>query len=169
MSLTKQQINELEQSLLSMKKQLEQQQELRENEESLQESTGEISSVDSHFGDMGSELYDREMAMALDENQEEILEDINEALQRIEEGTYGKCVDTGEEIPFERLKALPYAKRTVEAQEVADREGKTSGEYEIQEPSFVRQGEKNFEDSRMRTVDEIMDTHGNASNKGEDA
>ncbi|SCB74483.1 transcriptional regulator, TraR/DksA family [Fictibacillus enclensis] len=169
MSLTKQQINKLEQSLLRMKKQLEEQQELRESQESLQESTGEISSVDSHFGDMGSELYDREMAMALDENQEEILEDINEALQRIEEGTYGKCVDTGEEIPYERLKALPYAKRTVEAQAVADKEGKISDQYEIEEPSFVRNGEKNLEDSRMRTVDEIMDTHGNASNKGEDA
>ncbi|MCQ6266936.1 TraR/DksA C4-type zinc finger protein [Fictibacillus sp. WQ 8-8] len=168
MSLSKQQINEIEQNLLKMKKQLEEQQELREKDESLQESTGEISSYDNHFGDMGSELYDREMAMALDENQEETLEDINEALQRIEEGTYGKCVDTGEEIPYERLKALPFAKRTIQAQEKADEDGKTD-DYEIGEPSFIRKGEGKYEDSRMQSVDEIMETHGNASNKGEDA
>ncbi|MGG1575670.1 TraR/DksA C4-type zinc finger protein [Fictibacillus sp. NRS-1165] len=168
MSLSKQQVSELEQNLIKMKEQLQKQQELRENEDSLQESTGEISSYDNHFGDMGSELNDREMAMALDENQEEILEEVNEALQRIEEGTYGKCMDTGEEISYERLKALPYAKRTVQAQEKADEEGKTD-DFEIGEPSFVRKAEGKFEDSRMQSVDEMMETHGNASDKGEDA
>lgn len=168
MSLSKQQINELEKKLQGLKKQIEDQQETRGNDESLQEATGEISSYDNHFGDMGSELYDREMAMAIDENQEEILEDVQEALERIKEGTYGKCIDTGEEIPYERLKALPYAKRTVAAQEKADKEGKIGG-FETGESSFVRKGESHFEDSRMRSVDEMMETHGNASNKGEDA
>lgn len=45
------------------------------------------------------------------------LRDVEEALQRIAQGTYGRCIDSGEPIPIERLKAMPTAKRTEQAQE----------------------------------------------------
>ncbi len=49
------------------------------------------------------------------------LREVEEALERIREGTYGRCIDTGEPIPLERLKAVPTAKRTEAAQEVYER------------------------------------------------
>lgn len=54
-----------------------------------------------------------------------ILNQVNEALDRIRRGTYGKCVDTGEDIPHGRLEIFPYTKRTVEAQKKYDK-GKNS-------------------------------------------
>ncbi|EIT85771.1 hypothetical protein A374_08049 [Fictibacillus macauensis ZFHKF-1] len=166
MSLTPSEQSNLKETLLDMKQKLETQISQREPKESLSESTGEISSYDNHFGDIGSELNEREVAMAIDENQEETLQEVNEALQRMEKGTYGICIDTGEEISYERLKALPYAKRTVEAQEKVTANNAT---YETKEESFERRGERHFEDHRMQSVDEMMNTHGNTSNKGEES
>ncbi|MRG85627.1 yteA family sporulation protein [Salinibacillus xinjiangensis] len=71
------------------------------------ESVGELSSYDNHPGDEGSELYEREKDIALNEHVEDELKEINHALKAIEEGTYGKCQVCGKEIPVERLEALP--------------------------------------------------------------
>lgn len=57
----------------------------------------------------GTATFERERDLSLSENIKDILQKVNEALERIEEGTYGKCVSCGEDIPLERLEALPYA------------------------------------------------------------
>jgi DnaK suppressor protein len=85
--------------------------EVRGNEES-----GELADYDQHPADQGSEVLEQEM----DETKRTILEDerklVEQALQRLEDGTYGYSVESGEEIPADRLKAQPEAIRTVDEQ-----------------------------------------------------
>lgn len=67
--------------------------------------------------DSGSALQDEERSELQQENVEAMLHDIDHALQRIEEGTYGICEVTGKPIPVARLRAIPWATMTVEAAE----------------------------------------------------
>jgi YteA family regulatory protein len=71
------------------------------------ESMGELSSYDNHPADEGTELYEREKDIALNEHYEFELKNINHALEAMENGTYGNCEVCGKEIPLERLEALP--------------------------------------------------------------
>src|SRR5213595_29920 len=86
------------------------------------EDSGELSSVDNHFADNATDLHEREKQTVLIQNAQHIVKEVNEALERISEGTYGICVDTREDIPYERLEVLPYAKRTKEAQQQLEQE-----------------------------------------------
>jgi DnaK suppressor protein len=72
---------------------------------------GELSSAagDQHLADHASEMFDREVDESLEENAETIVQEIDAALRRIEDGTYGTCVRCGNPIPEERLAAVPYA------------------------------------------------------------
>ena len=78
------------------------------------ESIGELSNYDNHPGDNGTELFERGKDLALNEHAESELEDINEALHAIEEGTYGICSTCGADIPYERLEAIPTADKCLE-------------------------------------------------------
>jgi YteA family regulatory protein len=71
------------------------------------ESMGELSSYDNHPADEGTELYEREKDIALNEHSEDQLKNIDKALEAMENGTYGKCEVCGHNIPYERLEALP--------------------------------------------------------------
>jgi DnaK suppressor protein len=64
---------------------------------------------DQHIADHASEILEREMDWTLEENAEHILGEIEQALARLDDGTYGKCAVCGEAIPEERLDAVPYA------------------------------------------------------------
>lgn len=67
--------------------------------------------------DTAAILNDEEREQALESNEQEILHQIDHALDRIEEGAYGICEITGKPIPVERLRAIPWATTTVEAAE----------------------------------------------------
>ena len=117
MALTKEQKMHLKEMLLNMKKYKTERLEETPKED-LQESTGELTNgVDNHLANIATEQYERERDETIREVDERLIQQVDEALQRMEDETYGICVDTGEEIPYERLKANPYAKRTAKAQE----------------------------------------------------
>ena len=80
-----------------------------ENPGSLGEETEEITYQDNHLGDIATATFDREMASTLEENSTHVLTEIDGALARIEEGTYGTCLRCGKPIGQERLEALPWA------------------------------------------------------------
>jgi DnaK suppressor protein len=80
-----------------------------ENPGSLGEETDETTFQDNHLGDIATATFDREMASTLEENSTHVLAEIDAALARIDEGTYGVCVRCGEPIGQERLEALPWA------------------------------------------------------------
>lgn len=77
---------------------------------SLRESTAELSMLDNHPADMGSELFERSKDFCLHEMRLRKLQEINMALERIAEGTYGRCLACGTQMEKERLEALPYAR-----------------------------------------------------------
>ena len=77
---------------------------------SLTEETGELmsSSADNHLADTASETYERELDEGLEDDAREQLRQVDEALARIEAGTYGTCAVCGKDIPVERLEAVPW-------------------------------------------------------------
>jgi len=93
---------------------------LDEDEVELEGGGDDFSETDS--GDMSQSIFDREMDASVGEGVERRLREVARALQKIEEGSYGVCDDTGEEIPRGRLEAVPEAIRTVEAQQRFEKE-----------------------------------------------
>jgi len=92
--------------------------------ESLAEGTSELSSYDNHPADVGTELFERGKDLALNEEAEKELRRVNEALERMDAGTYGLCVRCGKPISYERLEALPATSFCLEhtpEREVSDR------------------------------------------------
>jgi len=89
------------------------------------EPDAELSHLDQHPADEATELFEEERDEAVAEGLQVELEAIGRAERRLENGTYGISVESGEPIPDERLQAVPWAERTAEEQ---DRfEGRTSG------------------------------------------
>lgn len=88
----------------------------RENPGSLEDELGEVSAggTDNHLGDTASATYDRELDEGLEEGARQTLADIDAALARIENGTYGSCSVCGRPIGEERLRARPWATRCID-------------------------------------------------------
>ena len=76
----------------------------------------EASAFGMHQADAGSDAYDRDFALSLLSQEQDSLYEIDEALKRIENGTYGTCEMSGKSIPHARLEALPFTRYTVECQ-----------------------------------------------------
>ena len=72
------------------------------------EASGDLSSMPIHMADVGSDNYDQEFTLSLMENDEETLDLIEAALERIEEGAYGSCTECSGKITKTRLNALPH-------------------------------------------------------------
>ncbi|MCU0608827.1 MAG: hypothetical protein MUF22_03545 [Chitinispirillaceae bacterium] len=87
----------------------------------LSDASGENSRYSYHMGDVASLSYGREFSMGLSERQQKYLEQIDEALDRIQNGTYGICMVTGELITPERLEEVPVAKYSVRGKEMLER------------------------------------------------
>ena len=81
---------------------------------SLQESSGDLSHFPLHFADVGSDMYEQEVTLSLVQNGEEAIWAIDEALEKIEDGSFGICELCERDINLERLKAIPHAKLCIE-------------------------------------------------------
>lgn len=80
------------------------------------EGMSELSSHDQHQADLGTETFEREKDFSLLEQLEAELNDLDHALRKLDQGTYGKCEACGKDIPSERLETLPGARLCVEDQ-----------------------------------------------------
>jgi RNA polymerase-binding transcription factor DksA len=89
--------------------------------ETIRNENGDASAFGMHQADAGSDAYDRDFALSLLGKEQDALYEINEALKRIETGTYGLCEGTGVTIPEERLEAMPFARFSVTYQEKLER------------------------------------------------
>ena len=78
-------------------------------------STEQDNSVD-HMADFGTDNFEQQLTLGLIENNEKLLQQIDAALERIEVGTYGMCVNTGKPISKARLEAIPWAALCIEEQ-----------------------------------------------------
>jgi RNA polymerase-binding transcription factor DksA len=86
----------------------------------------EASAFGMHQADAGSDAYDRDFALSLLSQEQDALYEIDQALKRIELGTYGVCEMSGKPIPHARLEAIPFARFTVECQSQLEKQNKMS-------------------------------------------
>ena len=84
----------------------------------------EASAFGMHQADAGSDAYDRDFALSLLSQEQDALYEIEEALKRIDAGTYGVCEMSGKAIPHPRLEAIPFARCTVECQAQIEKQRK---------------------------------------------
>jgi DnaK suppressor protein len=81
---------------------------------------GELSNIDQHTADAGTELFEAERDRSMIDRLQQELAAIERAERRLEDGTYGVSVDSGEPIPDGRLEAVPWAERTAQEQSRLD-------------------------------------------------
>ena len=86
-------------------------------------SGGNLSNMPLHMADIGTDNYDQEFTLGLVESERRLLQEINEALLRIKNGTYGVCVLKGVPIPKARLDIKPWAKHSIEAARELEKRG----------------------------------------------
>jgi len=87
------------------------------------ESAEEMDGYSLHMADSGTDNFDRDFALSLLSSDQDAIYEIDEALKRIQRGTFGTCELTGKPIPKARLDAIPWTRFTVEAQAQLEREG----------------------------------------------
>lgn len=87
------------------------------------DSAEQLPGYSLHMADTGTDNFDRDFALSLLSSDQDAIYEIEEALKRIERGTYGVCELTGKPIPKARLEAIPWTRFTVEAQIQLEREG----------------------------------------------
>lgn len=83
---------------------------------SAKDDAGDLSSYGQHMADAGTDTFDRDFALSLVSNEQEALSEIDAAIQRIKNGTYGVCEVTAKPISKERLLAVPFTRYSTEAQ-----------------------------------------------------
>jgi RNA polymerase-binding protein DksA len=94
----------------------------REKTSMLEDEAGSlVSGLDDHMADIGTETFDRELDVTLEDSAEGVLAQIDAALARIEDGTYGICTNCGTEIAPERLEARLWAELCIDCQRQLER------------------------------------------------
>lgn len=87
----------------------------------LQDSSGDLSTMPTHPADIGSDNFEHEFTLGLLESEQALLGEINEALERIIDNSFGICVGTGEPIGKPRLRARPWCKYSIEYQKLVEK------------------------------------------------
>src|SRR3989338_1286583 len=93
---------------------------------SQRDAAGDLSAYSLHMADVASDNYEREFSLSLADAEQKLLNRINEALERIEEGTFGSCEVCEKKIAKARLKIVPYAEMCVPCQEKTEKKSKSS-------------------------------------------
>jgi len=89
----------------------------------IRESTGDISSYSYHMADQGTDAMERELAFMFASKSGRLVYHIDEALRRLKEGEYGKCIRCGKPISNARLKAVPHARMCIECKSAEEGPG----------------------------------------------
>ncbi|HHY78330.1 MAG TPA: molecular chaperone DnaK [Clostridiales bacterium] len=150
-------IMELENKLINIKK--EREKSLNNDHlglgESIRDNTSELSSYDNHPGDLGTETFEAEKNISFRNNDKFVIAEVDEALRKIKNGTYGLCEHCGKEITEERLDIIPYTRLCISCEEkfplkAEDREKGRPIEEQVLEPPFG----KSFRDDSLE--DDVM-------------
>ncbi|MBM4108964.1 MAG: TraR/DksA family transcriptional regulator [Phycisphaerae bacterium] len=91
--------------------------------EALKSSSGGLSHTPQHLAEQGSDAYDQSLALDLAAADRKLIKEIDDALVRIEKGTFGLCEVTGKPISMQRLEELPWARHSIEAARHLERRG----------------------------------------------
>lgn len=96
---------------------------LSRQDDLVQDAREEQSGFSLHMADAGTDSFDRDLALSCASSGQDAVYEIDQALTRIREGTYGRCELTGKAIDAARLEAIPWARFSREAEERLEREG----------------------------------------------
>lgn len=107
------------------------------------DASGDLSSMPIHMADIGTDNYEQEFALGLMDSERKLLREIDDALQRIEDRTYGICEGTGKPIPKARLEAQPWARYCVEYARMLEQGRATGREQPMIELQEYRENEDN--------------------------
>lgn len=88
---------------------------------SQKDASGDISGYTYHMANVATDTYDREFSLGIASNERKLIYEFDDAIKKIEEGTYGTCENCKGLIPKVRLKALPYARFCLKCQEEKER------------------------------------------------
>jgi RNA polymerase-binding transcription factor DksA len=78
------------------------------------EASGSLSNTPIHMADLGTDNFEQEFTLGLIQNEEQALDEIGAALDRVDQGAFGRCEECQKEIPRARLSALPYTRYCVD-------------------------------------------------------
>lgn len=137
---------------------------MKENKDAEQDkySPTELSNYDNHPAEMATELFQVELNSALRVHEENILQNIKNALKRIDDGSYGSCAHCGAEIPAERLEVLPYARLCIKCEDAMENtpsrqhKGRANEERVLDAP-FGRKYLNKQEDDEHEGMDQLND------------
>ncbi|MDR1305867.1 MAG: TraR/DksA C4-type zinc finger protein [Verrucomicrobiales bacterium] len=113
----------------------------------------QVSAFGMHQADAGSDAYEKDFALNLLSQEQDALYEINSAIKRIEDGTYGSCEMSGQPIPVSRLEAIPFARFTIKCQSQLEQEQKgrarwdTSAQFMDSVETFYEEEEAEEEDT----------------------
>jgi DnaK suppressor protein len=113
----------------------------------------EASAFGMHQADAGSDAYEKDFALSLLSQEQDALYEIEEAIKRLGDGTYGVCEVSGKQIPEERLDAIPFARFTVECATQLEKENRGRRRWESASP-FMDTAESMFEEEAEESDDE---------------
>ena len=86
-------------------------------------ASGDVSIMPIHMADIASDNYDKEFALGLIQSEQKEVRDIDEAIERIENGTFGQCELCGGRVGYGRLTALPYARLCIDCKRTEEENG----------------------------------------------
>ena len=126
MSLSKDQIKQLRQLLITERAKLAEEIKsiAREAATSPRDASGDLSAYTVHMADMAADTYDRELSMNIASSEQELLYQIDDALKRLDDGSYGVCQQCNQPIAMSRLKAVPYASLCIACQRSKEQKNK---------------------------------------------
>jgi len=96
----------------------------QEASKSPREASGDLSAYTIHMADMAADTYERELSMNIVSSEQEILYQIDDALKRLDDGSFGICQQCNQPITMSRLKAVPYASLCINCQRAKEQKNK---------------------------------------------
>ncbi len=126
MALTKQQLKQFRQLLVIERAKCagEIKSIAEDTSKSPRDASGDLSAYTVHMADMAADTYERELSMNIVSSEQEILYQIDDALKRIDDGSFGICLQCNKPITMSRLKAVPYASMCIACQRVKEQKNK---------------------------------------------
>jgi len=117
--MNKRELAKFEKLLLEKRKQLIAEMEIlhEQSSDTMKNSSGDLSSHTYHMADLGTDAQEREKSFLFASKSGRLLYHLDEALRRIKDNTFGKCITCGEEISNERLEAVPHARMCIKCKE----------------------------------------------------
>ena len=126
MTLSKEQVKQLRQLLITERAKLagEIKAIAQDTAKSPREASGDLSAYTVHMADMAADTYERELSMNIVSSEQELLYQIDDALKRLDDGSFGVCQQCNQPVSMSRLKAVPYASMCISCQRAKEQKHK---------------------------------------------